>query len=868
VTAVQSAPLDRQIRVFVSSTFRDMQEERDELAKRTFPALRRLCEQRGVAWTDVDLRWGVTREEAAEGKVLPVCLAEIHRCRPYFIGLLGERYGWVPMTIPDELIEGEPWLTEHREKSITELEILHGVLNDPAMAARAFFYFRDPAYVDRLPGVEQAAHREVPALEEVAVLGEEEAERRSQQRRERLGALKERIRSGHRDGVLLHTPHENYADPRSLGQGVLEDFTKLLDELFPETEVPSPLDRDAADHEAFAASRRQVYVPREADLKRLDEHAAGTGAPLVVLGESGSGKTALLSNWVKRWRASHDDVPVNQHYIGATPQSTDWAALVRRIMAELDRRFTLGLEIPSAPHELRLAFAQSLYRAAAQGRVVLVLDALNQLEDRDQAPDLVWLPPELPSNVRLVVSTLPGHPLASLEERGWPTFNVVPLSPEERRELIVRYVAEKHGGRLAPQQLERIATAPQSANPLFLITLLEELRVHGAHEQLGERIAHYLEADTVPALYARVLARWESDYERDRPDLVGDAMRLLWAARRGLSEGELLALLGTADAPLPHAYWSPLHMAVWEALLSRSGLLGFFHDGLRLAVEERYLGEVGARRAAHIALADYFARDRLEPRSVDELPWQLTEAGDQWERLADLLANLEFFDRAWDRNEFEVKTYWASIEAKSDRRIVETYGPIALRPEEHGVLRNHRVLSLLGDTGHPEEALRIQSHLTDRFRRLGDPAGLQASLGNQALILKAKGDLDGAMALHKEKERLCRQLGDPAGLQASLGNQALIHQDRGDLDGAIALLKEQERICRELGDPAGLQASLGNQALILKAKGDLDGAMALHAEEERICRQMGDPAGLQASLGNQALILQVTGDLDGAMALH
>ena len=30
-------------------------------------------------------------------------------------------------------------------------------------------------------------------------------------------------------------------------------------------------------------------------------------------------------------------------------------------------------------------------------------------------------------------------------------------------------------------------------------------------------------------------------------------------------------------------------------------------------------------------------------------------------------------------------------------------------------------------------------------------AGLQASLGNQALILQAKGDLDGAMALHKEK---------------------------------------------------------------------------------------------------------------------
>lgn len=28
------------------------------------------------------------------------------------------------------------------------MEILHGVLNNPGMAGRAFFYFRDPAYAE------------------------------------------------------------------------------------------------------------------------------------------------------------------------------------------------------------------------------------------------------------------------------------------------------------------------------------------------------------------------------------------------------------------------------------------------------------------------------------------------------------------------------------------------------------------------------------------------------------------------------------------------------------------------------------------------------------------------------------------------
>src|SRR6267143_7232963 len=103
------SPHNRQIRVFVSSTFRDMQEDRDYLVKVVFPQLRKLCEARAVTWTEVDLRWGITDEETAEGKVLPLCLAEIERCRPWFIGLLGERYGWVPDAVAADLLESQPW---------------------------------------------------------------------------------------------------------------------------------------------------------------------------------------------------------------------------------------------------------------------------------------------------------------------------------------------------------------------------------------------------------------------------------------------------------------------------------------------------------------------------------------------------------------------------------------------------------------------------------------------------------------------------------------------------------------------------------------------------------------------------------------
>lgn len=215
-----------------------MAPERDLLCKFTFPALRKLCESRGIAWGEVDLRWGITDEQVAEGAVLPVCLAEIDRCRPYFIGLLGERYGWM--------------LPDHAMRSVTELEIAHGVLDDPAMYGRAYFYFRDPSYLDRLP----------PGSDRCDFASE------NQEAARKLRALKERIREAAAEGRCRL--REGYADPEQASKWVREDFTTLIATLFPPSQHLSPLDREDAEHQAFAQSRMRVYaVHNRPDAKRL-----------------------------------------------------------------------------------------------------------------------------------------------------------------------------------------------------------------------------------------------------------------------------------------------------------------------------------------------------------------------------------------------------------------------------------------------------------------------------------------------------------------------------------------------------------------------------------------------------------------------
>ena len=73
-----------------------MQRERDILVRTVFPEIRTLCRARGASFTDIDLRWGVTEQEAEEGRVVRICLEEIDRCQPHFLGLIGNRYGWQP----------------------------------------------------------------------------------------------------------------------------------------------------------------------------------------------------------------------------------------------------------------------------------------------------------------------------------------------------------------------------------------------------------------------------------------------------------------------------------------------------------------------------------------------------------------------------------------------------------------------------------------------------------------------------------------------------------------------------------------------------------------------------------------------------
>jgi len=604
----QDSPASRQIRVFLSSTFRDFMEERDLLVKQVFPRLRKRAQERGVEVVDVDLRWGVTQEESEQGKVIGICLAEIDNCRPYFIGMLGERYGWIPPTdkYPALVLEQQAWLQQHvGGASVTELEILHGVLNDPKMAGRAFFYFRDPAWsrAQNEPGF-------------VCDTPEEEA---------KLAALKERV-------LASDFPvKQGLPDPKAIADQIEADLWALIEEQFPDLDQTDALEREARKHASYRQSRLGVYLGQEY-VDQLEALVSGGESKILITGESGSGKSALIANWMHQHELEHPGDVVYAHHLGCSNDANAIRPLLGRMLdtasnllkeAEL---ITEPIQVPADWWELTAKVAQTLQDLArwcskTGQRWFLVLDGLDRLAEEDQQA-LPWLPLIIPEGVYVVISALDCPARLIVQERQFQLLNIGPLRRREQVQLIEAYL-ERYTKKLDADRVEQILACELARSPLFLRVLLEELRQCGRFESLTEQIIHYtmLNSDedlTISKLFEKVLERLEKDCGHTEVKMVTTA---LWSSRGGLAETDLLAISGLAPM-----HWSPIALALDNSIDKNGHKLALDHEHLRQAIGNRYLLSKSDESQVRLRIIDWLRNTHINEYTLfhwKELLWQL-----------------------------------------------------------------------------------------------------------------------------------------------------------------------------------------------------------------------------------------------------
>jgi tetratricopeptide (TPR) repeat protein len=542
-------------------------------------------------------------------------------------------------------------------------------------------------------------------------------------------------------------------------------------------------------------------------------------------------------------------------------------------------------KIPANADEIVKVFPDYLSRLAFRVkqksvRGVIVLDALNQLEDRKRGRLLAWLLYRLPGELRLIVSTLPGDTLTALQPRGWPALTVEPLTPDECVHLIARYLAHFSQG-LSEARARKIAASPASSNPLYIKTLLDDLRATGENRRIDQQIDDYLQAADIPALFGKILTRFERDYERDRPGLVREALSLLWAARRGLTETELLAALRSAGQErLPAAIWSPVRCALEDGLLDRDGVLAFAHEHLRTAVERRYVSEAGAGRSLRLRLADDFAGRPVDARQADELPWLLRQAESR-DRLRACLLDIDRFLLMQKRDENEILGYWVWL--KEERAMGQPYvqaferwsgGKGETADVTYAASQVAGFLSFRGALYADAEPLLRQA-LAACVRMLGSNHPITLMTVNRlAVLLEKRGAYTAAQPLYERALAIREQVWGPEhpNTLTSLNNLAGLREIKSDYAAAQPLyeraLTASERV---LGPehPDTIRC-VSNLACLLMVNGDYVTALPLFERALAVSERVLGPehSDTMTRVSNLAGLLARKGDYASARSLY
>lgn len=506
--------------IFISSTFRDMQAERDMVQERVLPALRETAKKYGENVGVIDLRWGVDTStlETEEGseKVLKVCLDEIDRSHPYMLIFLGERYGWIPN---GKLIEkaicdrNDKYETNDFEKSVTALEIEYGALSEKyGDLTHCVVCFREPV-----------AHL---MDEEHKAIYEEQSEKAL----EKLHLLKERIKRdlGSDDLLISYscdwdsesgTLVNFQSGGKPLDQVLTGCFEKMFRADWKEYEKLTWQDREQLIYRTLIESKLRSFSGREELLEEYYQKAVNSNHPIILRGATGSGKTALMCKLIERLESEGKNV--FYFFSGAGAESGTAELLVRQMQYYLEN--LLGLWFSYAEgvvptYDNWHSGVEMLCERIPDGeKVYFVIDALDQLIWDEHVRNLDFLMSG--EKFEMILSCTDTFELpVKVEEREWETVNVRPLSENDAKKVLEGMLSAY--SRNTYQAIEQEILKKKSIDkPLYVSLLVQRLNMMDAEE-----LKHLQTEEEIVAFGKEIVRCMPDDLEKAAVTIIGNAV--------------------------------------------------------------------------------------------------------------------------------------------------------------------------------------------------------------------------------------------------------------------------------------------------------------------------------------------------------
>ena len=621
--------------IFVSSTFKDMHEERDILHKRVIPELNEYAAQYGESVSLCDLRWGVNTEDldSEEGskKVLSVCLDGIDRCRPYMIVLLGERYGWIPE--PETLREVEKTRAgmnlEDLEKSVTALEIEYGALGNKKQLEHTLFYFREfEGIVPEKYGREDTLHER------------------------KLSELKKRIRNMAGDRVHAYTVSWDAEKNTLKGLGdfaeqMTADLKELLEEEWKEYALLTPFERDQRLQWDFARQKSDQFRAREGLINQyLNKLNQGKNF-LAISGASGSGKSTLIGRLAVRLQEEGKNVlPI---FCGSTLLCNDAMDVSRYIVRYIENYYSLEHCEEKKERDNywigRLTEMCDLYAEKSDGELVILIDALDRLFPDENMNSFCYKLMDLSrytlmnpsSKVKIVCSLLDNFKMGYPKQ--WEhAEQLLPLNETDKKAVIEGILHSHQGKELPLSVIEKIMTKKGSDNPLYLSLEVQRL-VMMDRDDYEKMTATGDKVDAITAYEMAVVDELPEDLEELCMDLVHVAseklennmaelaVRYIAVSRYGLREEDLKEIFMNQGIE-----WKTLDFTLFLRymksffLLRDDGRWDFTHSSIRTGI----LKTVTNKKKLHRQILEYLKKlDKYDEVRISEIIYHCWGADDQ-----------------------------------------------------------------------------------------------------------------------------------------------------------------------------------------------------------------------------------------------
>lgn len=679
---------NRYIRIFLSSTFEDLQPERDYLITKVFPRLRDIARQRDVALVPIDLRWGVNTSD-----VIQTCFDEISNSRPFFIGIIGQRYGWCP-TLEDlhanerlDELYGEDikhYIAEGM--SITEMEMQYGVLQLPdemKKGTTAYFYIKDCDVTDG-----------------------------------KLIRLREKVRD---NGFFPVAP---FTSPEELGEQVERDFMQMLNARYPDRPL-TDFEREHRAHELYLLRLTEFYFESKSMLDALNQWLAGEQQIAFLSSLSpGNGVTTLLSNWIQRIEGN---VPYHiiYHFVGIE-DNYDANTILLHIANELVSFYNLPLPDKKDIKHAENFLLQTINNPVNTKPILIILDGINGTKQSASAIT-DWFG-QCPKSIRILhsggrwdyggtyVNKTSPYECAKIFYNPYPDYGgYKPFLTQFINTYLLHYRK-----RLSEQILDNILKGiiGNFSSIREIKMLLDIIINYGRYDSLEQHIDHFLDIEKKHFLL--LVVDWYK--ETYGAEFVEQVIYLLLVSYKGLSEEDIINITGVTQLQ-----WSQFYCAFKGNTLIREGRLvieNWWQQSSKILLREDAL--VGKARRAII---DYYKQKHIPSGLVGEIAYQYYMLGMAEELHSYLLqSKVALAMMVYDEQQFI--SYWAYLlSLEGARYSLEEYFDMQF----DRVLGNQAFFNWLGIVAHEMGDNKLSNVFTERaadYQEKTDDASLALRYNN------------------------------------------------------------------------------------------------------------------------------------------